>query len=377
MNLIPENINNIIYYLEIEDIANLQYVNKLFNEQCEPYITTYRLLTFRHSKHKHVEIYTLSWYTSHHITHIINFYCNNTFEVLTWLSKKYKHIITNNSKSIMDKASNDNRIDILDLCHNNLKNKGILLNCSMIAINTASDNGHSNVLEWWSNSSINVHCSIYAISTALKNNHPNVLKTWYQISLKHNIDLNHIARDVDCKELNNSIESLNVWLDICQKHKIQFEIPNLIFASENNHLNMLNWWSNIASKNNIKIEYDILCIELASKNGHTDILNWWFNHFQKLNIVLEITEKCIDLASSNDHINVLEWWIKNTLSLKYTFGSINSAYINGHINILYWWLNPATEHKLELKYSKFIFTLQPKNNHQLIDNWLTKLNIKS
>ena len=57
--------------------------------------------------------------------------------------------------------------------------------------------------------------------------------------------------------------------------------------------------------NGNEIKYSECAIRLASENGHIDVLNWFYNKFGK---EIKYTHWAIDWKSDNGHINILNWF---------------------------------------------------------------------
>uniref|UniRef100_A0A6C0E7A1 Ankyrin repeat protein n=1 Tax=viral metagenome TaxID=1070528 RepID=A0A6C0E7A1_9ZZZZ len=106
----------------------------------------------------------------------------------------------------------------------------------------------------------------------------------------------------------------------------------LEYASQNGHVNVLEWWKN----SKLPFNYDEKVLEYASQNGHVNVLEWWKNSKLPCNY----DENVLKLASSNGHINVLDWWKNSGLPLKYYDNVLDYYHSNdGDIKVLEWWRN--------------------------------------
>ena len=161
-----EVIENIIYYLKIEDVVKISKINKVFYSTASSYINTYILLTndsrnrwtsddsscsLKKSKNK-VELYTMDWYTNHYILSVEDVVCDNYIDVLDWwlkMSDVYKLDLKYTHESL-DRASEDCNIEIL-LWWDYVKYKYPLfeLKYTENSLNLASEYGHLDVLSMW------------------------------------------------------------------------------------------------------------------------------------------------------------------------------------------------------------------------------------
>ena len=120
--------------------------------------------------------------------------------------------------------------------------------------------------------------------------------------------------------------------------KFNIPPPTMDWASNNGHIEVLNWWNN----SGFESKYSQNAIDWASENGHIDVLNWWKNS----GLELTYSQNAMDLASAKGHINVLNWWKNSGFESKYRGDAIDLASEYGHIDVLEWWKNSG----LELKY---------------------------
>ena len=116
-----------------------------------------------------------------------------------------------------------------------------LVSHSQNAMESASLNGHVNVLTWWKNESgLPLQYSERAMVNASTNGHVNVLTWW-----KNESGL-----------------------------PLQYSERAMVNASTNGHVNVLMWWKN---ESGFSIQYSQKAVYYASINGHVNVLTWWKN----------------------------------------------------------------------------------------------------
>ena len=114
------------------------------------------------------------------------------------------------------------------------------LSITNYSINSASANGHVNILQWWleqwfESGSI-LKWDDHAMNLASANGHVNVLQWW----LKSGLELKY-----DYHAMNG--------------------------ASANGHVDVLQWWL----KSKLKLNYNEESINVAFAKGHVDVIHWW------------------------------------------------------------------------------------------------------
>jgi hypothetical protein len=128
---------------------------------------------------------------------------------------------------------------------------------------------------------------------------------------------------------------------------------------------------NIFVVENNKVLYKNDIIKNASENGHVEILEWFKNSGYEFNY----DEDAINKASENGHVEILEWFKNSSYEFNYDEDAINKASKNGHIEILEWFKNSGYEFKYNNISSLNIDVLEWfknygykfKNNIDLID----------
>jgi ankyrin repeat protein len=277
---------------------------------------------------------------------------------------------------IVDAASKYGRIDFLT----KWKSSAIKLVYSNKAMDDASENGHIDVLNWWMSSGFEIKYSMSAMDYASQNGHINVLDWWIASGLE--IKYSHNAMDL--ASYNGKIDILNWWIK--STDRTFFNLPIVTMqassqgtrwmksglklkyidcmsrASENNHVDALNWWIN----SELLFEYETGPVFFASVKGHIDVLDWW----KQSGLEFKYNECAINEASANGHIDVLDWWLRSGFKLAYNQYAMNDASANGHINVLQWWVDSG----LELKYTVDAITNAQDNNHDNVVSWWNNFN---
>lgn len=113
-------------------------------------------------------------------------------------------------------------------------------------------------------------------------------------------------------------------------------------ASENGHIDVLQWWFNRYIFHGDQFRSTHMAIDQASERGLNHVLDWWW--WKKVNHDLEFRyHYAIDLASARGHLTTLEWWLEKALNngLKFTHSvmAVDQAAINQHYHVLEWWLS--------------------------------------
>lgn len=213
---------------------------------------------------------------------------NNCDVVLRWYIKTIK---TKNNGHIND-HSNDHFNDHANT-DNNINN---IMIYSSDAMDSASENGHLNILNIWLNSGLELKYTDDAVNMASKNGHISILDWWKTQKTKNNL-------------------------------KFKYTVDALNYASEKGNINVLNWWLT-----NELILFSDIAINLASENGHINVLNWWYllNPFK-------FNETALINASKNGHENVLEWFTKKDLLINPTLHFLYLIGTYSDVSILNWW----------------------------------------
>lgn len=244
--------------------------------------------------------------------------------------------------------------------------------CADGAIDIASANGHTDVLDWWLTSKFQLAYSIDSVDLASQNGHVNVLDWW----VRSGLELKYTEKAMCTAHL----KVLEWWMrsgtDSSIRLKLKYSEYAVIHATRYGHIDILKWWVAFVPSVDMRKTYQsdvnpdgvhdpkvvFACvIDDASAYGHTNVLNWWVES----GLEFAYSANAIDLASQNGHLNVLEWWNISKLKLIYTTEAINSASRNRHINVLDWW----TTSGLELKYTSNAIDSASTNNHTDVLNW--------
>jgi hypothetical protein len=153
---------------------------------------------------------------------------------------------------------------------------------------------------------------------------------------------------------------VDVLMFLLEKHNSLisgFTSEALNYASQNGHVNVLEWWKN----SGLELKYDEYALSLASKNGHVNVLDWWF----KSGLPLKYDEYALNHASCYGNINVLDWWKNSGLPLRYNEYALDYASSNGHVEVLTWWKNSG----LPLKYSEYALKSLEEGNVNVLEWW--------
>ncbi len=73
-------------------------------------------------------------------------------------------------------------------------------------------------------------------------------------------------------------------------------------------------------------------MDYASENGHVDVLEWWKNSGLKL----KYSYNSLILSCIHDKVNVLKWWFGSGLKCKYSKHLIAITDNNDAYNCLQW-----------------------------------------
>ena len=184
------------------------------------------------------------------------------------------------NKFFIDYACRDGCIDVLNWW----------TDCSLVpafdyshgAINWASANGHSNVLEWWLKSNLELRYTRDAITWASTNGHSDVLEWWKKSGLK-----------------------------------LMYNTDAIYYASCMCHVNALDWWKN----SGLELKYNHNAIISAINHGHINILEWWKNS----GLELKYTDTVIVWPKNN---LVREWLKENKFDKNLNIFSIKSVPIH-------------------------------------------------
>lgn len=224
--------------------------------------------------------------------------------------------ITVKSFESIDLVSEKGFVNILKEWFKYANEYGVKLNYSQKALDTASTNGHIDIVKCWFESGFYIKYSVKAIHGASRNKHFDIIRLWFEYANDNNL-------------------------------KLKFNNTMLDTASEKHLLSVLEFWFDEYSKREFKLKYSSHAIDWASGNGYMDVLQMWFELVtNNEGLQPKYTENAIDFACARGHLYILNWWLKSNLELKYTSEALYWAHRNGHENVIRWWIDSD----LELKY---------------------------
>ena len=321
----------------------------------------------------------------------------------------------------LDIPSGSNRIDILNLVYDN----SINYIYTQKAIDLASENNYTNVLQWWLDSGLRIDYQS-SITSASRHLSTESLRWWFDSGLK--IECNEsclMPYNLNRTSLPSYLKVLSMWLEwhrsdqttnvlVYSKDLIEYIFDNdhvdvLRFFVENDiqltvmpehiddaclkgSIQILQFWFQHCIEHNIEIELTSTAVFNASMKEQTMILDvlldYHHNHGLKLSYDSDLvdficgsglvdvldwwgtsgleflyTEHSIDFASTNGKIEILDWWFQSDFEIKYTNNAINLASVYGRFDVLNWWLEH--QHDLVLKYNKNAIILSQQNKNVL------------
>lgn len=160
-------------------------------------------------------------------------------------------------------------------------------------IELAAEYGRTDTLQWiYDNSNLEFSSASNAINFASKNGHTNVLD-WF---LEMDIDFNYSEFAIDWAAMNGHAHVLNWFQDNCLE--IRYSYNAIDQAAKFGHISILNW----LKQNRYKIIYSD-AILFAARAGHTNVLNW----FKQNGFDIKLEKWELDEISDN----VYNWIMQN------------------------------------------------------------------
>ena len=290
--------------------------------------------------------------------------------LLEILKSKNKYFIPRYDVRVMDLASRNGHVDVLQWWLDHYKSggrffgKGIKDYYSSRSMYLASKYNHIPVLNWWLNSGLDCEFNSGGINSASRKNNIVVLNWWKNSSLKLDIHCSQYTLEKICKR--GHLESLNWWLDYFKEnsknpkcYKRTDSCFPLVYASINGHISLLEAWKNSG--------LELFMHSDAVDNVDIDainVLNWWKNS----GLPFRYTVHSLTRASSHNRDDILEWWKNSGLEMKYDYMAVNGASTFGHVKVLEWWKNSGLEFIFNNEAIYFAFV----NGHVEILEWWKK-----
>lgn len=184
------------------------------------------------------------------------------------------------------------------------------------------------------------------------------------------------------------VDTLNFITKLKEKYGLKFicSAEALNGVSENNQIEVLNWWKN----SGLQLRYDCSAINKAIKKGSIEAVMWWINSGLKIkynhktltnffgysdpkmlqlwieiskerNMPILFSQTALIRASENNKFDNLAWWKKSTLLLSYDSDVIGYAVRNNHIDIVKWWIDSG----LKINITKSMINFAAKHNNEI------------
>ncbi|KAI9179482.1 hypothetical protein H9P43_004808 [Blastocladiella emersonii ATCC 22665] len=251
--------------------------------------------------------------------------------VLEWCHSSGIKVV--HSAAAMDEASGSGHVAVLDwwLAHAD----ELDIKYSVRAMDLASEHGHVHVLDWWFAHFPpgELKFTKDALRFASKNGHLAVLDWWY--SHRDSLALTYNNRTIDAASTEGRVAVLDWWLARRRELKPEYSNYAINEASIRGCIASLDWW--FAHRGALRPRYSTAALDEACTRGIARSVEWWFAHRDKL--PLKYTAFAMDNASRRGHVAVLEIWLKHrdAVELKYSQQAMNDAAARGHVNLLEWW----------------------------------------
>lgn len=167
------------------------------------------------------------------------------------------------------------------------------------------------------------------------------------------------------------IPSLKDMLNINNNKNCKY---NVDLASASGDLKTLEAWLNDNPSEN---DYSNKALDKASENGHLNVLEWWFEKAFTRDLKPKYTSYAFDMACLNNQTQVVMYWLKNYKihKVKRTFNAINFATQNCNTDIL-----EEMDKIFSIEYSEKSFddmVIKDKEPVERVINWWTAKGRKS
>lgn len=130
------------------------------------------------------------------------------------------------------------------------------------------------------------------------------------------------------------------WFELSKKYNLELKYTNyaLDTASENNHRSVVHLWINYCITNNIEPSYSSDALNFASAKNHCFMVELWFSFYRNHNLTLKYTEDAINFALINGHFGMVSTWIKlckvNNLEIKFSGTELVYATDSGRLDLV-------------------------------------------
>jgi len=133
-------------------------------------------------------------------------------------------------------------------------------------INDISNSGNINLLDYfYQNKNIPFVYSQNAMDTASCNGYTHILNWWLSKYVQDKLEMKYSSLSIDVACMRGDMNILNWWTNLNDKYKFPFRYTELSFDSINNH-EVLDWWKCINKKQQIDINLSFVMNAILNKN---------------------------------------------------------------------------------------------------------------
>lgn len=250
------------------------------------------------------------------------------FNVLDWLLNY--HTFKINGEKISIEASSYGHISVLELWKNHFGFRKLPPNPIHIDKNfrVASCAGKIDILNWWEKyieyqkylgqnaitrqNTLSHYCDSYTIDSICKTPHTESLNWWLDYCDKYNIKFKYTSDAIRNASLFDRIEILDWFLNYCNKTGRKFKYPLNIVDEIITHGNIriMEWWGKYFEQMKIPFKYSKYSINIAQHQNNLDVIKWIYNYCQKTNTKFKYNVKTIENATKGKFNESVKWWVK-------------------------------------------------------------------